>query len=64
VCDAALKHHGEQGQQSQNLEEVLNGIVSMLSVVTGEKSENLILAFCEKLSKAPSNDVGLVCLKV
>ena len=32
--------------------------------VTGEKSENLIVAFCEKLTKAPSNNVGLTCLKV
>merc|ERR1712004_600832 len=31
---------------------------------TGEKSENLIVAFCEKLTKAPSNNVGLTCLKV
>ena len=29
-----------------------------------EKSENLIVAFCEKLSRAPSNSVGLTCLKV
>lgn len=42
----------------------MNGIVSMLALVTGDKTENLILAFCEKLCKAPSNSLGLVCLKV
>ena len=34
------------------------GIVSMLALVTGDKTENLILAFCEKLCKAPSNSLG------
>ena len=46
------------------VEEVLNGIVSMLAQVEGEKRDNLILAFCEKLAKAPANAVGLACLKV
>ena len=36
----------------------------MLAQVEGEKRDNLILAFCEKLTKAPANAVGLVCLKV
>ena len=39
-------------------------IFSVFQQVTGEKSENLIVAFCEKLTKAPSNIVGLTCLKV
>ena len=36
------------------------------SQVTGEKtSESLILSFCEKLVKAPTdNGMGLTCLKV
>jgi hypothetical protein len=46
------------------VEGVLNGIVSMLALVTGDKRESLILSFCEKLSKAPNNQLGLVCLKV
>ena len=50
--------------QASQIEEVLNGIVSMLALVRGDKSENLILAFCEKLSKAPDNAIGLTCLKV
>ncbi len=64
VCDAALQVRTDGQQQSAaNVEEVLNGIVSMLA--TGDKSDNLILSFSEKLSKAPTeNDIGLVCLKV
>ena len=60
VCDACFKDTANAGQ----IEEVLNGIVSMLALVTGEKSENLIVAFCEKLTKAPSNIIGMTCLKV
>jgi len=59
VCDAAFK---DSNVREPQVEEVLNGIVSMLALV--EKSENLIVAFCEKLSKAPVNGVGLTCLKV
>ena len=60
VCDACFKDTANASQ----IEEVLNGIVSMLALVTGEKSENLIVAFCEKLTKAPSNTIGMSCLKV
>jgi len=60
VCDACFTDVNNPNQ----IEEVLNGIVSMFALVTGEKSENLIVAFCEKLTKAPSNNVGLTCLKV
>lgn len=31
-------------------------------VVPTERAENLILAFCEKLTKAPGYKLGLVCL--
>lgn len=57
VCDACFKE-----TNPSEIEEVLNGIVSMLALV--EKSENLIVAFCEKLSKAPTNSIGATCLKV
>ncbi|XP_064077264.1 eukaryotic translation initiation factor 3 subunit M-like isoform X2 [Macrobrachium nipponense] len=33
-------------------------------VPVGEKTESLILAFCEKLAKAPPNRLGSVCLRV
>lgn len=59
VCDACIKD--PQAKEAQ-VEEVLNGIVSILALV--EKSENLILAFCEKLSQAPANAIGMTCLKV
>jgi len=59
VCDACFK---ETSANPSEIEEVLNGIVSMLALV--EKSENLIVAFCEKLSNAPSNGIGAACLKV
>jgi len=60
VCDTCFSGT----QNSSQVEEVLNGIVSMLSLVTGEKSENLVVAFCEKLTKAPANAIGLTCLQV
>lgn len=65
VCDSCFKAENHKSSDITKIDEVLNGIVSMLALVTSEKSsENLILAFCEKLSKAPNNDVGLLCLKV
>merc|ERR1712032_1775310 len=35
-----------------------------LALCSGDKTEALILAFCEKLSKAPNQEMSLVCLKV
>jgi len=63
IIGVADKCFGDE-TKAQQIEEVLNGIVSMLALVTGEKSENLILAFCEKLATAPNNAIGLTCLKV
>merc|ERR1719429_167502 len=42
----------------------MNGIVSMLALCSGDKNESLVLAFCEKLSRAPTTDMGLVAMKV
>ena len=39
----------------------MNGIVSMLALIT---KEELIISFCEKLSKAPTQQLGMVSLKV
>jgi len=58
VCDTCFSVATES-----EVEGILNGIVSM-SLVTGERRDGLILSFCEKLSKAPTNQLGLVCLKV
>ena len=70
VCDACFANRDadnvSEDDHCANIQQVLNGIVSMLALVAGEKSsENLILAFCEKLTKAPAeNQVGITCLKV
>ncbi len=67
MCDAVFKQGGQDSQQDPSrVDEVLNGIVSMLALVTGEKSsENLILAFCEKLSRAPpESPLAVTCLTV
>jgi len=58
VCDTCFTVATES-----EVEGILNGIVSM-SLVTVESRDGLILSFCEKLSKAPTNQLGLVCLKV
>ncbi len=66
VCDACFKEGSPAASDADKVGEVLNGIVSMLALVTGEKSsENLILAFCEKLVRAPADTpIGVTCLTV
>lgn len=59
VCDACFRDATES-----EVEGIMNGIVSMLALCSGDKTESLILSFCEKLSKAPSTEMSLVCLKV
>ena len=59
VCHVAFTDTSEA-----DVEGILNGIVSMLALCSGDRTEALILAFCEKLSKAPSHEMALVCLKV
>ncbi|XP_012280048.1 eukaryotic translation initiation factor 3 subunit M [Orussus abietinus] len=58
VCDACFKEGNEI-----EIETVLNDIVSILVVIPIDRTENLILAFCEKLTKAPGYKLGFVCLK-
>jgi len=60
VCDASFK----EGSETTDVEGIMNGIVSMLALCSGDKSETLILSFCEQLSKAPSTELGLVSMKV
>jgi len=59
VCDVSFNDASEA-----DVEGILNGIVSMLALFSGEKTESLILSFCEKLSKAPNQEMLLVSLKV
>lgn len=44
VCDACFREGHEQ-----EVEEVLNDIVSIMVLIPLERAENLILAFCEKV---------------
>lgn len=59
VCDACFKDCPEQ-----DIEKTLNSIVSILIQLPTDRSENLILAFCEKLTKAPGGKLGVVTLRV
>uniref|UniRef100_A0A1B6LTG7 Eukaryotic translation initiation factor 3 subunit M n=1 Tax=Graphocephala atropunctata TaxID=36148 RepID=A0A1B6LTG7_9HEMI len=59
VCDACFR----EGNETE-IEGVLNAIVSMLVLIPVERAENLILAFSEKLTKAPGYKLGLVTLRV
>lgn len=59
VCEACFKEGNEN-----EIEIILNDIVSiMISIPHDKLAENLLLAFCEKLTKAPGYKLGLVCLK-
>jgi translation initiation factor 3 subunit M len=55
-----------QKGSAEDIESVLNGIVSVVIIVESDASDGLVLAFCEKLSKAwePDNKHGLIALKV
>jgi len=59
ACDLCFKEASEK-----DVESVLNSIVSLLVMIPVERSENLILSFCEKLSKVPTNRLGLTSLRV
>lgn len=58
-CDACF----DKGTDAET-ESVFNSIVSLLVTVPAEKSENLVVSFCEKLAKAPNNKLALVSLRV
>lgn len=63
VCDATFNNAEVPDQE---VESSLNSIVSVLMVMpVSEKTESLIVAFCEKLSKAPqSRNLGSAALRV
>ena len=61
VCE---KSFAVEDASESDVEGIMNGIVSMLALCSGDKSEELILAFCDKLSQAPNNEKGLVSMKV
>nr|QBH73921.1 eukaryotic translation initiation factor 3 subunit M [Frankliniella cephalica] len=59
VCDTCFKDVPEQ-----DIESVLNGIVSMLVTIPPERAENLVLAFSEKLTKATGQNLKMITLRV
>lgn len=60
VCDVCLKE--KEGSEAE-IDAVLNSIVSMMVSISLERGENLILAFCEKLTKAPTIELSKICLQ-
>lgn len=59
VCDVCLKKDSDENE----IDAILNSIVSIMVSISLERGENLILAFCEKLTKAPSPELAKVCLQ-
>lgn len=59
VCDVCFKDSSDIVTES-----ILNGIISLVVTVHVDRSENLIVSFCEKLTKAPTHRLSLVCLRV
>jgi len=58
VCDTCFK----EGNEAE-VETFLYDIVSIMVLIPSERAENIILAFCEKLTKPQSQKLGEVCLK-
>lgn len=54
VCDVCFEHASEQ-----EIESVLNGIVAILILMDHPETDNLILAFSDKLTKAKLGSLGL-----
>lgn len=59
VCDVCFKEASDA-----DIEAVLNSIVSVIAVVDAAEGEALVNAFCDKLSKAPSNRMGVMSVRV
>lgn len=59
VCDVCLKKDGVEAE----IDGVLTSIVSIMVSISLERGENLILVFCEKLTKAPTTELAKVCLQ-
>lgn len=58
VCDACFKEANES-----DIEAILNSIVSIMVSIPLERGENLILAFSQRLTKAPGPKLGVVALQ-
>uniref|UniRef100_A0A2A4K4M6 Eukaryotic translation initiation factor 3 subunit M n=1 Tax=Heliothis virescens TaxID=7102 RepID=A0A2A4K4M6_HELVI len=58
VCDVCFKEPNES-----EIEAILNSIVSIMVSIPLERGENLILAFSQRLTKAPGPKLGMVVLQ-
>ncbi|EAT44291.1 AAEL004347-PA [Aedes aegypti] len=61
VCDVCFKD-GTQ-HTLEEIDAVLNSVVSIIVSIPLERGENLILAFCEKMTRAPDSNLARVCLQ-
>ncbi|XP_055390366.1 eukaryotic translation initiation factor 3 subunit M [Condylostylus longicornis] len=57
VCDVCFK----DGDPTE-IDNILNSIVSIMITISLDRGENIVLAFCEKLTKAPDVPLARVCL--
>uniref|UniRef100_A0A336LSA2 Eukaryotic translation initiation factor 3 subunit M n=1 Tax=Culicoides sonorensis TaxID=179676 RepID=A0A336LSA2_CULSO len=57
VCDICFK------DDPTSVNAVLASIVSIMVSITLDRGENLVLSFCEKLTKSPTVDLQRVCLQ-
>lgn len=58
VCDVSFKDG-----DPNDIDAILNSIVSIMVSIPLERGENIVLAFCEKLTKAPELPLAKVCLQ-
>lgn len=58
VCDVCFKD-GEPAQ----IDGILNSIVSIMITISLDRGENIVLAYCEKMTKAPDVPLAKVCLQ-
>ncbi|KAJ6646695.1 Eukaryotic translation initiation factor 3 subunit M [Pseudolycoriella hygida] len=58
VCDVCFK----DGDPTE-IDGILNSIVSIMVTIPLDRGENIVLAFCEKLTKAPEIPLAKVCLQ-
>jgi len=58
VCDVCFKD-----ADPNDIDGILNGIVSIMVSIPSDRGENIVLAFCEKLTKAPELPLARVCLQ-
>ncbi|KAI5641965.1 PCI domain-containing protein [Phthorimaea operculella] len=59
VCDVCFKEQNEA-----DVEAILNSIVSIMISIPLERGENLIVAFSQRLAKAPGPKLGLISLQI